>query len=184
MDTLKTHKVQYPPTLMVVIASVVSAIVVTACGPDSDEPVMRASTPTSAAVRTVAATSSPSAQPVVQRQRPAVSPDLGEVRGIEPIKSRPKASGAGAAIGGVAGGVLGHQVGNGNGNTAATILGAVGGAVAGHQIEKHRSEKVVGYQIRVRLDNGGIRTLRADRLDGLRVGDRVRVDADRQLHRV
>jgi outer membrane lipoprotein SlyB len=114
------------------------------------------------------------------RQRPAASPDLGEVRGIEPIKSRPKASGAGAAIGGVAGGLVGHQIGNGSGNTVATVAGAVGGAVAGHQIEKHRAEKVVGYRVRVRLDTGDIRTVRTDHLDGLRVGDRVRVDRQAQ----
>jgi len=97
----QSHRLQYPPTLMVVIASIASAIVVTACGPDDEAPVTRA------------AVTAP-----VERQRPAVSPDLGEVRGIEPIKSGAKATGAGAAIGGV----------------------------AGNQVGKHRSVKTAGEQ--------------------------------------
>jgi outer membrane lipoprotein SlyB len=176
-------RVQYPPTLMVVIASIFSAVVVTACGPDDEGPATRAAVNPPAAVQTAQPRQAAPAPEV--RQRPAASPDLGEVRGIEPIKSRPKATGAGAAIGGVAGGLLGHQIGNGSGNTVATVAGAVGGAVAGHQIEKHRAEKVVGYRVRVRLDTGDIRTVRTDRLDGLRVGDRVRVDREtQQVHRV
>jgi len=182
----KPHRLQYPPTLMVVIASIVSAIVVTACGPDDDAPVTRAAVTAPATPTTVSATPSrPAAVAApVERQRPAVSPDLGEVRGIEPIKSEAKATGAGAAIGGVAGGLLGHQIGNGRGNTAATVLGAVGGAVAGNQVEKHRSAKTLGYRVQVRLDTGDLRTVRTDRLDGLRVGDRVRIDGAQHVQRV
>src|SRR5215217_9503510 len=60
--------------------------------------------------------------------RHAPSATAGRIVGIEPIRARPKGSGAGAVAGGVVGGVLGNQV---FGGTAATVIGAAGGAVAG-----------------------------------------------------
>jgi len=83
----------------------------------------------------------------------------------------------------IGGGVVGHQFGKGNGKKAMTVLGVVGGAVAGHQIEKANSAKVVGYRVQVQLDNGETRTFESAQLDGLRVGDRVRVQQG-QLQRV
>ena len=60
--------------------------------------------------------------------------------------------------GGVVGGALGNQMGHGNGRAAMTILGAIGGGLAGNEIEKRtRSETV--YQVRVRMDDGSVRTL-------------------------
>jgi hypothetical protein len=38
------------------------------------------------------------------------------------------------------------------------------------------NKRIVGYRVSVRLDNGQARTFTEPRLDGLRVGDRVRVD--------
>jgi hypothetical protein len=49
------------------------------------------------------------------------SATAGRIVGIEPIRARPKGSGAGAVAGGVVGGVLGNQV---FGGTAATVIGA------------------------------------------------------------
>lgn len=66
--------------------------------------------------------------------------------------------GLGAIGGAVVGGILGNQVGGGSGKKAATVLGAAGGAYAGHQIEKN-SKKVTVYQVRVRMNDGTVRTV-------------------------
>jgi outer membrane lipoprotein SlyB len=86
--------------------------------------------------------------------------------------------GAGAVIGGVVGGVLGHQVGGGSGQDIATAAGVVGGAVAGHEIEKRTKDQQEIYHIRVRLDNGNYHAMIRQSIDGLRVGDRVRIEND------
>lgn len=105
---------------------------------------------------------------------------VGAIRQIDPITDN-SASGVGAVAGGVLGGVVGHQFGKGNGKKAMTVLGAVGGAVAGHQIEKANNAKVVGYREQVQLDNGETRTFEPAQLDGLKVGDRVRIDQGQLL---
>jgi outer membrane lipoprotein SlyB len=66
--------------------------------------------------------------------------------------------GIGTVAGGVLGGVLGNQVGGGNGKTAMTVLGAAGGAYAGNAVEKNM-KKVTVYQMRVRMNNGSVRTI-------------------------
>lgn len=66
--------------------------------------------------------------------------------------------GVGAVAGGLVGGLLGNQVGGGSGKTAATLLGAAGGAYAGHAIEKN-SKKVTVYQMRIRMNDGTVRTV-------------------------
>ena len=82
-------------------------------------------------------------------------------------------------IGGVLGAVVGNQFGAGNGRAAMTGLGAIGGAVAGNNVERNRNEGIAGYRVSVRLDNGQSRTYEESSLDGLRVGDRVRVEGGR-----
>lgn len=110
------------------------------------------------------------------RLGPVASASAGEIRGIEAIRTRPQGSGVGAVIGGVVGGLVGNQFGGGTGRTAATAVGVVGGAVAGNNLERNHNEGVSGYRINVRLDNGQSRTFEERRLDGLKVGDRVRVE--------
>lgn len=113
----------------------------------------------------------------------APAPDtVGAVQRIDPI-TETNASGVGAVAGGVLGGVVGHQFGKGDGKKAMTVLGAVGGAVAGHQVEKARNAKVVGYRVQVQLDSGETRTFEPTQVDGLKVGDRVRIEQG-QLRRV
>jgi outer membrane lipoprotein SlyB len=85
---------------------------------------------------------------------------------------------AGAIVGGIGGGVIGHQLGSGRGNTAATIAGAGAGALAGNEIEKRRGDEGA-YRITVRFRDGREGTFVQDDLNGLRVGDPVRVDAGR-----
>ena len=131
------------------------------------------------------------AQPAIAVQPPVAAPRpaargvraqaapvavMGEVRAIEPIRERPPGTGKGAVIGGVLGGVVGNQFGHGNGRAAMTVLGAAGGAVAGNNVERNMNKRIVGYRVSVRLDNGQARTFTEPRLDGLRVGDRVRVE--------
>jgi outer membrane lipoprotein SlyB len=130
---------------------------------------------------TVVAKSEPAPEMVKVAAAPP-SNTTGAVTQIEPI-TETMTTGVGAVAGGALGGVVGHQFGKGNGKTAMTVLGAIGGAVAGHQAEKAYSAKVVGYRVHVQLDNGESRTFESAQLDGLKVGDRVRVDQG-QLHRV
>jgi outer membrane lipoprotein SlyB len=111
----------------------------------------------------------------------AVSYDSGRVVAIDVVRGSGRSSGAGAVIGGIVGGVLGHQVGSGRGNDVATVAGAVGGAVAGNEIEKRRNDGDENYRVTVQMRDGREATFTQDSLDGLRVGDRVRVDGSRLL---
>lgn len=106
----------------------------------------------------------------------------GYVRNITQQETAKRSSGAGAILGAVVGGALGNQVGSGTGRAAATVAGAVGGAVVGNKIEERNRDTQAYYQVDVRLDNGDFRTFDYMDLNGLRVGDRVRVQ-DGQLQR-
>ena len=83
--------------------------------------------------------------------------------------------GVGAVAGGLVGGLLGNQVGGGSGKTAATVLGAAGGAYAGHAIEKN-TKKVTVYQMRIRMNDGTIRTV--EQGSAIAAGSRVVVDGN------
>lgn len=107
----------------------------------------------------------------------------GHVRNIQQQETARRSSGAGALLGAVIGGVAGNQVGSGSGRAAATAIGAVGGAVVGNKIEESRSApSSVYYQVQVQMDNGDVRNFDYADINGLRVGDRVRVQ-DGQLQR-
>ena len=105
-------------------------------------------------------------------------PDCGTVDSILPVTEKGQGSGAGAVIGGVVGGVLGNQVGSGRGRDVATVAGVVGGAVLGNTIEKS-NKSTQHIEIRVRLADGTFRTVKSDSDQGLRVGDKVRIDNGR-----
>jgi len=161
------------PALAVFLTAIGSAAVMTACGPEKGDPVMpRMDTPATAAAPATRT------QPVAERRAPPVERHLGRVTGVEAIVEAKKPTGAGAVIGGVVGGVVGNQIGDGNGRKVATVVGAVGGGFAGNEIEKRRSEHVVGYRVSVRMDDGDTRTVRVGSRDGLQVGDRVRVEGN------
>ena len=114
--------------------------------------------------------------PVVQA-RPVASNRIGEITSIEPIRTRPQGSGAGAVVGGVLGAVVGNQFGHGLGRAALTGAGAAGGALAGNNIERNYKEGISGYRIVVRLDNGRTRVFDRAHVGDLHVGERVRLDA-------
>lgn len=107
---------------------------------------------------------------------------FGNVSSIEIVPVASRSSGGGAILGAVIGGVLGNQVGKGSGRDAATVVGAVGGAVIGNQVERHNKRDNEIYRVSVRLDNGRMAQFDYQRIDDLRVGDRVKVQ-DGQLHR-
>lgn len=110
------------------------------------------------------------------------SVQYGHVRNIQQLDTARRSSGSGALLGAVVGGVLGNQLGSGTGRAAATAAGAVGGAVIGNKIEEGNRMPQTYYQVDVRLDNGDFRSFDYADLNGLRVGDRVRVQ-DNQLQR-
>jgi outer membrane lipoprotein SlyB len=102
------------------------------------------------------------------------SSGYGRVQSIDVVGVEQRGPGAGAVLGAVIGGVLGNQIGSGSGRAAATGAGVVGGAIVGHQIQKRNANDV--YRVSVRMDNGERRTFDYERIDDLRVGDRVRVE--------
>lgn len=105
---------------------------------------------------------------------PAVCSSCGEVVAVQPIHEAARSSGLGVVAGAVVGGLLGNQVGNGNGRTLATVAGAVGGGYAGNEVEKH-TRGTTSYQVRVRMEDGQVRTFPYAQQPSWTVGDRVRV---------
>lgn len=105
---------------------------------------------------------------------PSVCETCGRVESVQAIKQEGQGTGIGIAAGAVLGGVLGNQVGGGNGRKLATVAGAVGGGYAGNEVEKH-ARSTVSYSVRVRMDDGRIRTFPYAAQPGWSAGDRVRV---------
>jgi len=110
----------------------------------------------------------------VAKQAPAACSNCGVVESVRSIEHRPSGSGVGAAGGAILGGLLGNQVGSGHGRQIATVAGAVGGAVAGNQIEGNMKTTHT-WDIVVRMDNGGKRTIHQSSQPSWRSGDPVRV---------
>ncbi|HEY0847498.1 MAG TPA: glycine zipper 2TM domain-containing protein [Noviherbaspirillum sp.] len=115
----------------------------------------------------------PPAQPPVA-QAPAICHSCGRVESVQAIQQEAQPSGVGMIAGAVLGGVLGNQVGGGSGRKVATVAGAVGGGYAGNEIEK-RTRSTTTYQVRVRMEDGDVRTFPFAQQPGWSTGDRVRV---------
>jgi outer membrane lipoprotein SlyB len=116
--------------------------------------------------------------------RPAPYSSYGVVRSIEVVpvaSSRPV--GAGAILGAIVGGVVGNQFGSGTGRAVTTLGGAAAGAYAGNEIQKRTRRDDEVYRVSVRFEDGSIRDFDYQRIDDLRVGDRVQL-VDGQLHYV
>jgi outer membrane lipoprotein SlyB len=141
--------------------------------PQTQVPVPTYNTPSSTNERPtiVAANTTPS---------PIVCSNCGTVESVLPVTQQGQGSGAGAVLGGVIGGVLGHQVGGGRGKDVATVAGAVGGAVLGNQIEKS-NKTTQSMNIRVKLEDGTYQTIKAETDQGLRSGDRVKIENGRLI---
>lgn len=110
----------------------------------------------------------------VAQNRPACS-NCGVVEAVVETTKPGEGSGIGMAGGALGGAVVGKQFGKGRGSDFMTILGAVGGAYAGHQVEKSvRSSKT--WEVRVRMDDGSVRSIPQTSQPAWRSGERVRVD--------
>lgn len=107
----------------------------------------------------------------------------GNVSNIELVSRESSSSRGGAVLGAVIGAVIGNQVGSGSGRAAATGLGAVGGAVIGNAVENRNKDGSDVYRVHVRYDNGSAGQFDYQRIDDLRVGDRVKVEGG-QLQRI
>lgn len=114
------------------------------------------------------------AEPAAPQAAPAQCLNCGMVESVRLVEYRGEASGVGAVAGGVAGALLGNQIGKGGGRTVMTIAGGAGGAYLGNEIEKN-TKRSSGYQIKVRMSDGSLRTVRQQDVPGVRAGDRVRV---------
>lgn len=101
--------------------------------------------------------------------------DCGVVESIRTVENQGQGTGLGAIGGAVVGGILGNQVGRGGGRTAATVVGAGAGAYAGNEIEKN-TRTSVSYQVRVRMDDGNVRTFYERSQPALGIGQKVRVN--------
>jgi len=101
--------------------------------------------------------------------------NCGVIETIRAVESKGQGSGLGAIGGAVVGGILGNQVGRGGGRTAATVVGAGAGAYAGHEIEKNVNRRV-NYQVRVRMEDGTLRTFYESAHPAYSIGQKVRVD--------
>lgn len=105
-------------------------------------------------------------------------PSCGTVESVRRVTAQGQANGTGAVIGGVVGGVLGNQVGKGRGKDVATVAGVVAGGVAGHELEKS-TKSVTYFEVKVRMEDGTLRSVRSDGDPGLTGGDRVKVEGNR-----
>lgn len=112
--------------------------------------------------------------PVTVAKTQQICESCGTVESVRVLQQAAKPSGLGVVAGAVLGGVLGNQVGNGNGRTLATVAGAVGGGYAGNEVEK-RTRTNTSYEVRVRMEDGSIRTFTPPGQPDWRAGDRVRI---------
>ena len=106
---------------------------------------------------------------VYQQPAPVVRPapvyaEYGRVENIGYVQISQRPSGAGAVLGAVIGGV-------------------VGGAIVGNAIEGRQRREDELYRVQVRFDNGSVRDYDFQRIDDLRIGDRVKFEGG-QLHRL
>ena len=104
----------------------------------------------------------------------AVCHDCGVIESLREVEKPGEGSGLGAVAGGVLGAIVGHQFGGGGGKKVAAVLGAAGGAYGGHQVEK-RERGTTSYEVSVRMEDGGYRTVTFNTQPTWRTGDRVRL---------
>lgn len=121
-------------------------------------------------------------QPAPEPQARVICHDCGTVSSINPVTRQGEAGAMGTLGGAVVGGIIGHQFGGGRGKDLATVAGAAGGAFAGREIEK-RARATTVYEIGVRMEDGGHRTVTVADPAGITVGSRVRVDGNNLIPR-
>jgi outer membrane lipoprotein SlyB len=101
--------------------------------------------------------------------------NCGVIEAVTAVDKPGEGTGLGMAGGALGGAVVGKQFGKGHGQDLLTVLGAVGGAFAGHQVEKSvRTTR--SYEVRVRMEDGSVRSITQSTPPAWRNGDRVKVD--------
>lgn len=124
---------------------------------------------------TQAASQKISSNSIAEKSEKPICLQCGTVESVRSIEQQAeKGSGVGAVAGAVIGGVIGNQIGGGNGRKLATVAGAVGGGYAGNEIEKSRNTRIT-YEVRVKMENGEVRTLKSESEPEWRSGDRVKL---------
>lgn len=118
----------------------------------------------------------------VMATAPAYTP-YGHVRSIETVPVASRSGRGGAVLGAVIGAVVGNQIGAGNGQKAAIAAGAVGGAVIGNEIQNHNRRDDEVFRVTVHFDDGREDAYDFQRIDALRIGDRVKYEGG-QLYKV
>jgi len=105
----------------------------------------------------------------------AVCRECGVVESVTAVKVQGKTNGVGAVAGGVGGALVGNRIAGGHNRTLGGVVGAVGGGLLGNAIEKHERTETV-YDVRVRMEDGSLRTVRESTSPA--VGEKVRVESD------
>ena len=186
-DKLRNSKALIPTVAVLAVTSLAlaAALVSNRIGAQDgvkDGPAPVAAVTQKAPVRQAQVTQPNNAAPVARTQVAQACANCGVVESAVAVQRAGQVNGiansgvgVGAIAGGLVGGLLGNQVGGGSGKTAATVLGAAGGAYAGHAIEKN-TKKVTVYEVRIRMNDGTIRTL--EQGSAIAAGTRVVVDGN------
>ena len=97
----------------------------------------------------------------------------GVIDGYSIVKVQGQNNGVGAVAGGLGGALVGSQIAGRHDRTLGGVIGAVGGGLLGNAIETHQ-RTVTEYDVRVRMADGSIRTVRQSTVPS--VGQRVNVE--------
>lgn len=175
----KRNGILYPMMLIAAVAVIIFSVVGIATMTGLMPSARSGSDQAAAGATAAGARHSSAAVPAEKTTKPRLAAgancaDCGVVESIRAVESKGQGSGLGAVAGGVVGGILGNQVGGGSGRTAMTVVGAGAGAYAGHEVEKNMN-KSVRYQVRVRMNDGAVRTFYEATQPALAVGQKVRV---------
>jgi outer membrane lipoprotein SlyB len=97
----------------------------------------------------------------------------GVIDGYSAVKIQEANNGVGAVAGGLGGALVGSQIAGRHNHTLGGVVGAIGGGLLGNAIESHQ-RTVTEYDVRVRMADGSIRTVRQSTIPN--VGQRVSVE--------
>ena len=97
----------------------------------------------------------------------------GVIDGYSAVKIQGQNNGVGAVAGGLGGALVGSQIAGRHNHTLGGVVGAIGGGLLGNAIESHQ-RTVTEYDVRVRMADGSIRTVRQSTIPN--VGQRVNVE--------
>lgn len=100
--------------------------------------------------------------------------NCGVVEAVRPVQVKGDSTWMGAGGGAAVGALVGSQIGSGRGKTVAGAVGAGAGAYGGTVLEQHL-RKTTKYQVRIRMDDGKMRTFTRSNPPAFTAGQKVRV---------